>query len=287
MTPAPGNPVIFTGCHAGVLAEFLLPRAESSMILLSNLNSAGLDDRGETFHGTYAGYISNGRISGVAAHYRNGMVFLQAPEGSTALVRAAIEASGRPLAGLAGPFHQVQEVVSGLGLQNRSPVMNSRDTLYMLSLDSLVVPEPLRQGTVTCRHPFDDEIPALIRWRTAYAREITGTPNSSIEREAPEMIEHLQKTARHWVLEKEATIIATAACSAQVPGMVQIGGVYTVPAYRNHGYGRSVVAGSLLELRDHGVKKAVLFTGDTMPAARASYTALGFVPVGEYGLVIL
>jgi predicted GNAT family acetyltransferase len=100
-------------------------------------------------------------------------------------------------------------------------------------------------------------------------------------------MEHLQKTKSHWVLEADGRIVATTAVNAGVLEMVQVGGVYTLPGCRNRGYARSVVAGSLLELRDRGVKKAILFTGEDMPAARASCAALGFVPIGDYGLVIL
>jgi len=68
--------------------------------------------------------------------------------------------------------------------------------------------------------------------------------------------------------------------------MVQVGGVYTLPKCRNRGYGRTVVAGSLLDAKAGGVKKAILFTGMNMEAAQRMYQALGFRPIGDYGLVI-
>lgn len=68
--------------------------------------------------------------------------------------------------------------------------------------------------------------------------------------------------------------------------MVQVGGVYTPPEFRNQGYARSVVAGSLLEAREKGVGRAILFTGTEMNAAKRCYESLGFTPAGDYGLVI-
>jgi uncharacterized protein len=68
---------------------------------------------------------------------------------------------------------------------------------------------------------------------------------------------------------------------------VQIGGVWTPPALRGKGYGKSVVAGSLLAARSQGVKRAILFTGDNNQAAQAVYRGIGFLPTGEkYGLVL-
>jgi N-acetylglutamate synthase-like GNAT family acetyltransferase len=281
-------PAILSCKHRGALEQFLLSRAESSLILLANARMAGLEDRGRTFQGTYIAFLKRGEITGVAAHYWNGMVFLQAPVHPTALVRKAVEVSGRKLAGLAGPYDQVQRVFSDLGLQRCNPAMNSRDILFSLGLDALVVPDHLQAGTVTCRHPDDNELPLLTEWRIAYSRELTHShQGTSLEKEAPAIMEHLQKTKNHWVLEADGRIVAATAVNAGLPEMVQVGGVYTPPGYRNRGYARSVVAGSLLELREKGVKKAILFTGEDMAAARASYAALGFRPIGDYGLVIL
>jgi uncharacterized protein len=68
---------------------------------------------------------------------------------------------------------------------------------------------------------------------------------------------------------------------------VQIGGVWTPPALRGKGYGKSVVAGSLLAARSQGVKRAILFTGPNNQAAQAVYQQIGFLPTGEkYGLVL-
>jgi len=61
--------------------------------------------------------------------------------------------------------------------------------------------------------------------------------------------------------------------------------VWTPPALRGRGYARCAVAGSLLEARAGGARRAILFTSSAS-AARA-YEALGFTRAGEYGLLIL
>ena len=82
-------------------------------------------------------------------------------------------------------------------------------------------------------------------------------------------------------------LVATSTWNAQLPDCVQIGGVFTPPELRRRGYGRAVVAGSLVEAREQGVGRSVLFTGVDNPAARRAYEALGFEVVGDYALFLL
>lgn len=281
-------PEILTNRSAESLERFLAQRVESSLLIRSNARSAGLEDHGRIYEGTYAAFLEKNEVSGVAAHYWNGMAFLQAPERAGDLVRAAKAASGRELAGLAGPWDQVQEVLNDLGISHASLAKNGRETLFSLMLDNLMIPGPLRSGIAVCRHPLDEELPTLVNWRMAYCREcLNAKPGNVLERGTHQIIDQLQKNRNHWVLETEGEIVATSAFNAVLPDMVQVGGVYTPPEFRNKGYARSVVAGSLVEATGGGVRQAILFTGIDMAAARSAYTALGFTKIGEYGLVIL
>src|SRR5206468_11065013 len=72
-----------------------------------------------------------------------------------------------------------------------------------------------------------------------------------------------------------------------LPEIVQIGGVWTPPELRGRGYGRAVVAGSLLAARERNVRRAVLFADPRNTAAQRAYLALGFRIAGDYGLVLL
>ncbi|MDD1715494.1 MAG: GNAT family N-acetyltransferase [Methanolinea sp.] len=281
------RPIILSRKFSGLLNRFLMERAESSLVLLANSRAGGLEDRGGTFQGTYAAYLERGRITGVAAHYWNGMVFLQADSDAPGLIHAAISASGRDCTGIAGPYDQVQEVLPELLRKHPHPAMNGRETLFSLSLADLETPPVLGNAGMTCRHPSDGEVQAVIGMRIAFIQEHLGREVSrSLEEEARELVTYQHRTTAHWILEKDGTIVATTAFNASIPGIVQVGGVYTRPDCRNMGYGRAVVAGSLLEARAGGVKKAILFTGVDMEAAQKMYRALGFRPIGEYGLVI-
>jgi predicted GNAT family acetyltransferase len=88
------------------------------------------------------------------------------------------------------------------------------------------------------------------------------------------------------VLDLSGVPVAYAAFNAMLPDTVQLGGVWTPPEFRSHGYGRSVVAGALLAAREAGAGRAVLFTNSDNHAAQSAYRSLGFARVGDYGLVI-
>lgn len=281
------RPIILSRKFSGMLNRFLMERAESSLVLLANVRAGGLEDRGETFQGTYAASVERGKITGVAAHYWNGMVFLQADSDAPGLFHAAVAASGRACTGIAGPYDQVQQVLPELLRTRPQPAMNGRETLFSLSLGDLEIPALLQSGEVTCRHPSDDEVTDVTGMRIAFMREYLGRNlEGPLEEEAREMVAYQHRTKAHWVLETDGTVVATTAFNASIPGMVQVGGVYTLPKCRNRGYGRTVVAGSLLDAKAGGVKKAILFTGMNMEAAQRMYQALGFRPIGDYGLVI-
>ena len=88
-----------------------------------------------------------------------------------------------------------------------------------------------------------------------------------------------------FVAEAGGVPVAMSALNAVLPDTVQIGGVYTPPAFRSRGYGRAVVAGSLVTARDRGVVRSILFTDAENVGAQRAYRAIGFRIVGTYGVV--
>lgn len=87
------------------------------MFLIGNARSAGLVDRGQPYQGTYAAAFQGGQISGVVAHYWNGVLIFQAPAHACALWRRAVKASGRQIEGLIGPNDQVNAVMAKLDIK--------------------------------------------------------------------------------------------------------------------------------------------------------------------------
>ncbi len=277
-----------TGDEAA-LAAFLAPRVESSMFLLANAQASGLVDRGEPLQGTYVAVLEEGRIVGVAAHFWNGMLVIQAPDPAVleTVARAALSRSRRGLKGFAGPGSQVDRVLRALDLQGRGTVLDSREELYALDLRDLRVPEGLVSGPLACRPPREDELAFLGRWRVDFSIESLGLPDGpELQAVCRKEVERLQEERNQWVLVESGRLVSYSAFNARLPDVVQVGGVFTPRDLRGRGYARAVVAGTLLAARAEGVRRAVLFTGKENRSARAAYEALGFRVIGDYGLVI-
>jgi predicted GNAT family acetyltransferase len=90
---------------------------------------------------------------------------------------------------------------------------------------------------------------------------------------------------RIYLLERDAEPVSMTGWNARIPDCVQVGGVFTPPGLRSLGYARCAVAGSLLDVRERGVTRSVLFTQQDNHAARACYLGLGYAIVGDYSLL--
>ncbi|HEY1816452.1 MAG TPA: GNAT family N-acetyltransferase [Kofleriaceae bacterium] len=267
------------------MRAFLTPRAATSMFLLSNSLAAGLVDEGKPLHATYAGAFEAGELVGVVAHCWNGMVLVQAPpELLHELARFAVAQSRRAIAGFSGPSDQVAIARGAFELPPAS--VDELESLYSLALADLHIPAALARGDVTCRHPSASELPLLAAWRGAYHVESLGAvDNDELATRAAREIDQLAARSHVWVLEHAGEVVALTGFNAYIPGMAQVGGVYTPPASRGRGYARCAVAGSLLDARDRGDTRAILFTPN--PAAARAYEAIGFRRIGDYALVMI
>ena len=269
----------------GRLDAFLSIYPDSSMFLRSNARRGGLEYAGQPYQGTYCGLFEDGELRGVAAHYWNGMLLVQAPRRAGELARACVEASARAVTGLAGPASQVPIARAALGREDAPTKVDGADWMYGLDLAELVVPGALARGEVTCRPPRPEERATLCEWRIAYDIELLGaTDTPEARRYSAEFLDRQIAESNAWVLLDRDQLVSLSGFNATLPDMVQLGGIYTPPPLRGRGYAKAAVAGSLLEARQRGATRAVLFTS-TASAAR-SYEGLGFRRTGDYSLVL-
>jgi GNAT superfamily N-acetyltransferase len=265
------------------LERFLDLHRDSSMILRSNLRRTGIVYEGKAQQGTYIAAFEQAEIVGVAAHYWNGMVFLQAPADVERLVPVCVQASGRTVKGFGGPLEQVRRARRALNLETAEARLDQDETLYALDLAKLVVPG----SPVQCRAPTKDDHDTLSRWRAAYEVETLGSDDSADTRARSErvMADVIAGGDARVALGESDELVSFSAFNSALPDMVQLGGIYTPPEVRRRGYARAAVAATLLGARDRGVTRAVLFAN--APDAIRCYTALGFRRIGDYGLVLL
>jgi ribosomal protein S18 acetylase RimI-like enzyme len=257
------------------------------MFLRSNLRAVGLLDRGERLHGTYAASIVDGEIVAVAAHAWNGLVLLQAPTRDLEpVVRLATSRSRRAVLGLVGPWRQVVAARECLGFRDRAVSLESAEDLFELPLEALVMPSR-RQDGARARRATAADLEVLARFRHDYMVEaLRSAPGDALRAASRDEMKRMIEEGVAFVLEAGGELVAFSAFNAKLPDAVQVGGVFTPVQHRRRGHARAVVAASLVEARRDGVRHAVLFTDRLNVAARRAYVALGFDPIGDYGLVM-
>ena len=272
---------------AALLEAFLVRHRDSSMFLRSNARRGGLIDRGKYLQATYVGCFRDGALIGVAAHCWNGMLLLQAPEAGLAqTVCAAVKHSRRGVNGFSGPIEQIQAARQALGFEQVPTQLEEQESLFALQLSELIVPEALRDGSVTWRPPLPEERQLLGDWRLGFDIESLNVKASeSARKRAGESVDAQIAEGNAWVVTRSGIPVSYSAFNAVLPDIVQLGGIYTPPEQRGRGYARAGVAGSLLAARARSVTRAVLFTKN--PSAVRAYEAVGFRRIGEYGLVLL
>jgi predicted GNAT family acetyltransferase len=281
-----------------VAEAYLATVSETTLFLRSNLARAGLADDGRPFSGVYVGAFDDGdgALVGVTAHFWNDNIVVAPGPHAEALALRAVALTGKRVGGILGPHAEVTRVRSALGLDAATTRLASKEILYALALEELVVPKALTDGEVLVRAPSDDEMAGLLEWRMQYCAETASTPDTPDARaDQRRYLEAYQDKGHHFVATGARTtaqhgppssdLVAYSAFNATIADTVQIGGVWTPPELRGRGHGRCVVAGSLQHARDRGVGNAILFTDEKNVAAQRSYVAVGFRPIGDYGIV--
>ncbi len=270
------------------LDAFLLHHRASSMFLCANLHQAGVTDGPEPFQGLYAGSFRGEDLIGVAAHYWNGNIIMQAPEDTRSLVDFVLSESGREVVGILGPWAQVQAVQPETLLDTNRLGKVVPEYLYTLEIARMNVPPALNAGSVTLRVATEDDLPTLVAWRRVYDRITMGFPEQAIDdHKNADMFRRQISERCLWVLEDAGSPVAMTAFSARLPDCVQVGGVFTDEKARGKGHARSAVAASLQRAQTSGVRDAILFTEVTNVPAQKAYEALGFERAGDYGMVVL
>ena len=266
--------------------RFLAGRAESSMFLRSNARAAGLDYAGESFQARYFGAFEASELAGLLALSWGGHLMAQAPVDLLGPLLAALQAQ-EPEAlatGLLAPADQAACLMERLKPSPESIRLSEIEPLFRLALDRMAVPEPLRAGALVARRAGLEDLDLVVPWRVAYDIETMGGLRPEMEADARAAIAAWIERLPIFLLQADGRPVAMAAWNAELPDMVQIGGVFTPPELRGRGYGRAAVAAALIAARDRGATAAILFTHT--PSAERAYRALGFKEIGRYHIAL-
>ena len=260
------------------ITALLRDHIQTSMFLLDNLQKNGLGS--DAPYGLQL-WCLNDR-EGIFAITNSGSVMVQAPTATTADWRAlSPQLEGREIGFVLGDAQQSRAFMAATGLAAQPTTRDADEPGFHLHLDDLVL--DARPGEAL--RPFSD-IPyeQLLEWGTAYTIETT-VKDPKIARELTERHTaiYLERDSHRLLYEGDRPVLRTG-INAQAGDVVQIGGVYTPPQLRGQGYARRAVAYHLDELRQKGVKEAVLFAASDKAAQ--AYRAIGCKPAGRFAVVV-
>lgn len=263
------------------IERFLARHQSTSMFLSGNLRDQGMNRTGHPKAMTVWITETAGEVSNVFGYAEAGYFVFEAPN-FTAQHYAGLRSclAGYQIWGLNGVAKQAAQVLEALQISLATVSMDEVEPHYHMDLNSLVIPE----GKGRLRIASDADLDWLVDWRIASEVEILGGLDCTQNRDrARAALEDLMGDNRVCVLEQDGVAVAMTAFNAVLPGIVQVGGVYTPPDLRGNGYARCAVSRHLEKARATGVKEAILFAAN--PAASRAYEAIGFRLVGRYRVV--
>jgi len=255
------------------IEAFLGARIETSMFPLGNLARHGMNGghpRAMRFWGAGA------PLEGVLGVTETGMVMPQLPPRLAG--EAAVALAGERLLGILGDSGQAVALRGAMGLDEAPADLDADEVLLALDLAALSMPQTAGLALAPLEAAPRD---LLVRWRAGYGREALGWTDGA---RAEADVESDIAGGQHRVLLRDGEPVASTGFNARLPGIVQVGGVWTPPENRGQGLARAAVALHLAEARAEGVERAILFSAS--PFALRAYRALGFRDIGRFTLLL-
>lgn len=258
------------------IRRFLLRYAATSMFPLSNLDRHGANG-GHPRAVRFWVDRQAGQITDVLTVSDEGMVFPQCPNGRWGDVADVLRETGAK--GIIGAADAVQAVRNAAGLAHAAG-LDAVEPHYHLNLMDMMIPDAPNHRLISLAQAPRDLITA---WRRVFCEEAMNFPHAQSGAKAKQDISAYLAQDTHRVLLDDGEPVAMTGFNAELPQIVQIGGVFTPPEKRGRGYARSAVALHLQQARAKGVAEAVL-SAATSAAARA-YEAIGFRKIGEFTIL--
>ncbi len=261
------------------LEAFLVGHIETSVFLLLNLRNHG--PLGGTHPRAMRYFIREvgADITGCFGISTTGMIMPQLP-GPTDWQAVASLLIGQHIEGVIGQADQCAALLAATHLTHAPTNLTSREKLYALDLCDLIVPD--HPGHIV---PLDITMrDVAVPWRAAYQTEALGTPQDQAYPRAMDEIDAYIIAGSHQMLIQNGACVAMTGFNAQLPELVQIGGVFTPPEQRSQGHARRAVALHLQQAAAQGVPRSVLFAANT--AAEKAYESIGFKHIGHFSITL-
>ena len=260
------------------IETFLRGRIQTSMFPLLNLLEHGWNSDAE-YAMRFWVREEGGLVRDVLGLTNGGMVMPQCPTMDPA--DAPVALLGQRITGFIGLADQVRPIQAALGLAETPANLDRDEPLMALDLAELQVPDGPGGIIPLALAPPD----VILDWMTTYEIEALQTPREEAAEDAKGSYARYCQRGSHVALMDKGRPLAMTGFNAQLPGIVQIGGVFTPPDLRSLGYARRALALHLQQARKEGVGRSVLFSASE--AAQRTYAAIGYRQIGQWTLCLL
>jgi predicted GNAT family acetyltransferase len=257
--------------HYAELRQFLAAEPGFTAFLSSNLERFGLDDPFIHFWGTFQDHQLVTTL--MMAGHRAG-IYTTDPSDLRPIMDVALRQQLNFIMGPRETIHSALQHLWQLSVTRSeahffAQLTNERFQSYL--------PGPTSQALI--RKATPDDIPALTILYTGAA----GFELASAQQVRQSMIERVYGL-RTYVAEVSGRLVAGASTSAESYNTAMIGGVWTLPGERDHGYSTAVVAALCAELLAEGRCPYLFYLENNAPAARV-YKKIGFQNIGHWTVV--
>lgn len=153
---------------------------------------------------------------------------------------------------------------------------------WFLALNRQERPYPVPPLGLTIKTAGISDLDRLFSLQEGYEKEeVIFTPDDYHQAASRAAFRKSLQREKHWYLESREGVLSKASTNAQGLGWFQLGGVYTAPLYRRHGYARMVLEFAAAECSQLGVGLC-LFVKKSNQTARRLYESLGYQNLGDY-----
>ncbi len=257
--------------HYAALRQLLAAEPGFTVFLTSNLERFGLDDPFIHFWGTFQDHqlVSTLMMVGQRAG-----IYTTTPSTLRPLLDIALQ---QQMNFIMGPREIIRSALQHL----RQLPITRREAHFLarLSSERFQAHPTAPASPAIIRRATPDDIQALTTLYTGAA----GFERASTEQVRQAMIERVY-ALRSYVAQVRGRLVAAASTSAETYNSAMIGGVWTLPAERDHGYSTAVVAALCAELLAEGRCPYLFYLEDNAPAARV-YQKIGFQDIGHWTVV--
>lgn len=256
--------------------RFLDRDHECNLIMIYDMDHFGLENRGHPFQGDYYGAFSGGELSGIAALFNFGSLFIYAPGHGSApgLVEHMLALERKPTY-VIGRSEWAGPVIDGLRERGLHPSGAEEQEYMVLTRQSF---QP-RHGPGT-RFAEPHDLQRLMELNRAFQLEYFGGLTEA-EEELGRMAEIRMEKAGIAVAEADGQIVSKAESMVRTSRAALIGGVFTVPEYRGRGFSFACMSLLCEEILDSIGKACLNVAKENAPAQRV-YRGIGFERFCDY-----